>query len=364
MVALGMSFKEEAMRLDQMPYHSAPTLAVLPFRQFHIGWSWHLRALKLFPYSHLAWKRYFFDNGNGHARAAVFTTYAEAMTAADDFNQGIHDRIRQALDDPQLQTSTILKVEKTLTSGRRIRDEEELMEREAVKRNANLPRPASHSLKLAKGIERLREPLSELLEVAPYVQLAAFPEFKACLHRTGDMKWEYLGALNTKLSQACFRESIARGYGYSGFDHWGKTKALIREQLLPRANKLLQLASVRQLLAEARSRGQSVLVVGGFVFWYEEDGVPQWVVKSTGGESSGGEGTTLWNEGTILSKNHGRIVVLPYVKENGEQVQGHTKNSAHDGKALPRHPDQYVTLPFEILDGDLMIGLFGELHYE
>ncbi|MCH5532407.1 hypothetical protein L6205_25070 [Pseudomonas syringae pv. syringae] len=72
----------------------------------------------------------------------------------------------------------------------------------------------------------------------------------------------------------------------------GKTKALIREQLLPRANKLLQLASVRQLLAEARSRGQSVLVIGGFVFWYEEDGVPQWVVKSTGGESSG-EGTTL-----------------------------------------------------------------------
>ncbi len=228
----------------------------------------------------------------------MFTTYAEAMTAADDFNQGIHDRIRQALDDPQLQTPTILKVEKTLTSGRRIRDEEELMEREAVKRNANLPRPASHSLELAKGIERLREPLSELLEVAPYVQLAAFPEFKACLHCTGDMKWEYLGALNTKLSQACFRKSIARGYGYSGFDHWGKTKALIREQLLPRANKLLQLASVRQLLAETRSQGQSVLVIGGFVFWYEEDGVPQWVVKSTGSESSG-EGTTLWNEGTI-----------------------------------------------------------------
>lgn len=80
------------MRLDQMPYHSAPTLAVLPFRRFHIGWVWHLRALKLFPESQLAWKRYFFDNGNGHARGAVFTTYAEAMSAADEFNQGIHDR--------------------------------------------------------------------------------------------------------------------------------------------------------------------------------------------------------------------------------------------------------------------------------
>ena len=352
------------MRLDQMRYHSAPTLAVQPFRQFRIGWVWHLRALKLFPDGHLDWKRHYFDNGSGHARTAVFSTYAEAMSAADEFNQGIHDLVTKVLGDPQLQTSTILKVEKALTSGRRIRDEEELMEREAIKRNAHLPRPAIQDLELPSSISRLREPLSKQLHVAPYLQLAAFPDFKACLRRTAESKWEYHGALDAKLSQACFRELTARGYGLSGFDHWGQTKAQIREQLLPRANKLLQLASVRQILADARSRGQSVLVIGSFVFWYEEDGVPQWVVKSSGGESSGGEGTTLWHEGTILSKNHGRIVVLPYIKENGERVQGHTKNSAHDGKALPRHPDQYVTLPFEILDGDLMIGLFGELHYE
>ncbi|EKG29660.1 hypothetical protein [Pseudomonas avellanae] len=172
------------MRLDQMPYHSAPTLAVLPFRRFHIGWVWHLRALKLFTESHLAWKQYFFDNGSGHARGAVFTTYAEAMSAADEFNQGIHDRVRQALDDPLLQTSTILKVEKALTAGRRIRDEEELMEREAIKRNAHLPRPAIQDLELPNGIERLRGHPSKQLDVAPYLQLAAIPEFKACLHRT------------------------------------------------------------------------------------------------------------------------------------------------------------------------------------
>lgn len=352
------------MRLDQMRYHSAPTLAVQPFRQFRIGWVWHLRALKLFPDTQLAWKRHYFDNGSGHARTAVFSTYAEAISAADEFNQGMEERVKKALDDPQLQTSTILKVEKALKSGRRIRDEEELMEREAIKRNAHLPRPASHDLELSRGIERLREPLTQQLAAAPYLQLAAFPDFKACLRRTGESKWEYHGALDARLSQACFRELTARGYGLSGFDHWGQTKAQIREQLLPRANKLLQLASVRQMLADARSRGQSVLVIGGFVFWYEEDGGPQWVVKSAGGQSSSSEGTSLWYEGTILSKNHGRIVVLPYIKENGERVQGHTKNSAHDGKALPRHPDQYVTLPFEILDGDLMIGLFGELHYE
>lgn len=36
---------------------------------------------------------------------------------------------------------------------------------------------------------------------------------------------------------------------------------------------------------------------------------------------------------------------------------------SHDGKALARQRNKYVTLPFEVLKGDLMIGLFGELHY-
>ena len=352
------------MRLDQMPYHSMPTLAVFPFRQFRIGWTWQLRALKLFPESQLSWRRYFYDYGSGHARAAVFTSYDEAIKAANEFNSRTSELIAQAVTDPVLHDSIWLKVEKALTAGRRIRDEEELMEREAIKRNAHLPRPAIHELKLPSGIERLRKPLSQQIDAAPYIQLAAFPDFKACLRRTGESAWEYHGALDAKLSQACLRELTARGYGLSGFDHWGQTKAQIRALLLPRANQLLQLASVKQMLAEARMRGQRVLVCGGFVFWYEDDGVPRWVVKNTGGESSSDEGNTLWYEGTILSKNHGRIVVLPYIKENGEKVQGHTKNAPHDGKAIPRHRDQYVTLPFEILDGDLMIGLFGELHYE
>ncbi|CHK89876.1 Uncharacterised protein [Salmonella enterica subsp. enterica serovar Typhi] len=75
-------------------------------------------------------------------------------------------------------------------------------------------------------------------------------------------------------------------------------------------------------------------------------------------------GNTLWKEGTIISKNHGRIVVLPYTKENGEHVRGYTKNAPNDGNALPRHKNEYVELPFEVLEGDLMIGLLGELNYE
>ncbi|AIZ34745.1 MULTISPECIES: hypothetical protein [Pseudomonas] len=352
------------MRLDQMPYHSMPTLAVLPFRQFRIGWTWQLRALKLFPDSQLSWKRYFYDNGSGHARVAVFASYEEAMEAADEFNSRTSELVVQAVPDPVLQSSTTLKVEKALTAARRIQGEEELMEREAIKRNAHLPRLSVQELKLHNTMESLRQPLYEELERAPYVDVVALPHFNTCLRRVDDQTWEQIGALSPKRSQICLREVTAKGFGLSGADHWGRTKAQIRALLLPRANQLLQLASVKQMLAEARMRGQRVLVCGGFVFWYEDDGVPRWVVKNTGGESNSDEGNTLWHEGTILSKNHGRIVVLPYIKENGEKVQGHTKNAPHDGKALPRHSEQYVTLPFEILDGDLMIGLFGELHYE
>lgn len=166
------------------------------------------------------------------------------------------------------------------------------------------------------------------------------------------------------MAKYCEREKVAQGFGRSGRAHWGHTKAAIRSMLLPRANQLLQHASIQKILLEAKARGQRVVVIGGFVFWYEENGNVGWDIKTTGGESGVDSGNTLWQEGTILSKNHGRIVVLPYIKNSGEKVQGHTKNAPHDGKAIPRHPNEYLELPFEVLDGDLMIGLFGELHYD
>jgi hypothetical protein len=121
---------------------------------------------------------------------------------------------------------------------------------------------------------------------------------------------------------------------------------------------------MKLLLADALHRGQRVLIAGSFVFWYENGNVPKWVVKQVGASGKSKTGEAMWLEGTILSTNHGRIVVLPYIKENGEKVQGHTKNAPHDGKALLRHQNDYVELPFEVLKGDLMYSLFGELNYE
>ncbi|WDM78321.1 hypothetical protein K6979_14265 [Xanthomonas cucurbitae] len=87
-------------------------------------------------------------------------------------------------------------------------------------------------------------------------------------------------------------------------------------------------------------------------------------MKELGSAKGSSDGEALWREGTIISQNHGRIVVLPYIKEDGVKVKGHTKNAPHEGRALPRHPDDIVEIPFAEIDGDLMIGLDGELFYE
>ncbi|WP_198406648.1 hypothetical protein [Paracoccus yeei] len=62
------------------------------------------------------------------------------------------------------------------------------------------------------------------------------------------------------------RAKIANGFDLSVTAHWGKAKARIRQILLPRANQLLQLASVQRLLTEALARGERVLVSNGIVF--------------------------------------------------------------------------------------------------
>ena len=88
------------------------------------------------------------------------------------------------------------------------------------------------------------------------------------------------------------------------------------------------------------------------------------ITEENEGEEQTEDKNTLWPEGTIVSANHGRLVILPFIKENGEHVKGHTRNAPKDGPAKPRHPSQYVEIPFTKLNDDLMIGLFGELPYE
>lgn len=181
--------------------------------------------------------------------------------------------------------------------------------------------------------------------------------------RSGDNPWSIAFNGSKKGPELAQRAQIANGFGFGYRDHWGKVKAQIRKMLLPRANQLLQLASVKRLLDDALRVGDRMLVCNGIVFWYEPDGDVGWQVKQTTTLDST-DGEAIWREGTILSTNHGRLVVLPYIKENGEYVKGHTKNAPGDGPAIPRHAKDFVEIPFKSLKDDLMIGLFGELPYE
>jgi len=339
-----------------------PLLAICPFRTYGTDDRWVMKAFRLFPSGALRWTFHPVEE-NGYAKANFYFSYEEAVHAAEDFNASIRERIDE-IDLPDVdRESLLLKAEKEVTALLRRSGEEQLMLQEATRRHARDTRPHLDDLKIAGSPQKeVQASLYATLKETPYVELVNLPRFNLVLAKTIDSKWGQIRS-NQKTILLCFREKIAKGFGLSATDHWNRTKATIRSMLLPRANQLLQLASIQKILRDAEARGVKVVVIGEFVLWYEGK-TAKWIVKVSGGESSSESGNTIWCKGTIVSKNHGRIVVLPYIKENGERVQGHTKNGPHDGRATPRHPDDHVELPFEVLDGDLMIGLFGELPYE
>ncbi|MBR0727043.1 MULTISPECIES: hypothetical protein [Bradyrhizobium] len=307
---------------------------------------------------------------NGRVRGDIYPDREAALSAAASLNQTLHDALAAREMDAARKRSLQLKVAKNLQSKERLRDEEELMLAEARRRHANDPRPDPSAIVLPAESVPFRQELSEQLSDMPYLRVVIVTVretnrswHRSILYLSHDNKWSKPYIAGERSAAKAMRARIANGFGYSADDHWGKTKAKIRQILLPRANQLLQLASVQRMLAEALANGHKVLVSNGIVFWYEEDGGIGWQIKQTTSTKES-EGSTLWKEGTIRSINHGRLVILPYIKESGEQVRGHTRNGPNDGRAKPRHPDHYVDIPFAQLDGDLMIGLFGELPYE
>lgn len=351
------------MLITQMPGHKFPTIAIYPFAWHENGGVWVMHAFKVKPDGSLKWFKHYVES-EGHARSMRYQNFKEANEVAKEFNKNIRKRVNVLDFSDELKLSISLKAEKEVTAEERIANEEQLMLAESIKRSTGFPKPNKQSLILPRDKEKYRDDLFEVLAESPNVQIVQLTNHRVSLKRNGELDWSMVINTNSKTGMYVFRERIASGFGLSGIDHWGETKAKIRDSLLPRANKLLKLASVQRILDEALARGQHVVVVGTLVFWYEQGKEVGWTVKSLGGDGSSKEGETLWKEGKIVSKNHGRIVVLPYIKENGELVQGHTKNSSKDGPAMPRHRDYFLELPFEVLDGDLMVGLFGELPYE
>lgn len=311
------------------------------------------------------WRDRRIPDERGHVKMDVYAEREAAISAAEALNPQLMAALAARHMPEADRISLTLKVRKAIQSRQRLDEEEALMLAEAVRRHHDTPRQSPADVQLHPEAEPLREALAKELELYPYLRIALIGErvWPVVLYRDANNLWSKPYPANDKAALVASRARIANGFNFHHQQHWGQVKAKIRAELLPRANQLLQLASVQRMLAEALGRGERVLVSNGIVFWYEPDGQIGWTVKATTSDK-GEDGSTLWREGTIVSTNHGRLVVLPYVKDNGELVRGHTKNGPRDGRAKPRHPEHYVEIPFRELKGDLMIGLFGELPYE
>lgn len=342
-------------------------LAVWPYYR-PLNERWYMKELvdngELTP----IWRDRLIPGQNNSVRKDMYTDRSSAISAAESLNLSLEQKLANRNLNNVLRRSLELKIEKALQSKKRLADEEELMLSEALRRYVHHERQSPNELKLAIESETYRQLIADQLAIMPYLRIIKIKHIeqystKLLFTREPDGSWSKPFHATEQGAKIAERAKIANGFNLAGNQHWGKVKAEIRRILLPRANQLLQLASVQRLLAEALARGERMLVSNGIVFWYENGGEIGWEIKETSSNREA-ENATIWKEGVILSKNHGRLIILPYIKDDGEKVGGYTKNAPNDGPALPRHPDHYVSIPFTMYDGDLMIKLLGELPYE
>ena len=349
-----------------MHVNNKNTLAYKEFAVWPTRWEgvspWIMYSLILNHNYELKWKCRYVLEGERY-RGQAFSNYNDAVLFAQEINESLSWEQYRSEYNPEFFNSLILKVEKEKLRKSRLLNEEQSMLDISIKRNRGI-KIRYDDVKIESEIFQPHKDLFiEHLINYPYVEILSIPKFHNHLFILENGVWVEGNLYGKKAAKVSYQETIARGFGLSGLSHWGKTKAAIREMMLPRVNKLLGLASVKRMLADAEKRGQNVLLVDGYVFW-RENSTLKWEVKIASYSKSDSKGNTLWIDGTISSKNHRRIVVLPYIKSDGTKVKGHTKNSSNEGKALPRHKSDYLDFPFEISKGDAMRGLLGELYYD
>lgn len=291
------------------------------------------------------------------------TARAEARRLSRELSPDIDlDKIHENGGD-----SRSLKLSKAVVASIRHDDEQALMFAEAKRRNGELVAPRLDQLTLSGGSEEDLIELHSKLEELPYLRTVTLGRSvtQSIFTSLDGLSWRRAtnGYLSRREAEIVHRARISEGFGISPFEHWGKTKAAIRKILLPRAIELLQLEPMKAMLATALAEGKTAVVLDRFVFWYEADGAIGWTVKELGDPSKTDRDPAEWAQGTIISKNFGRIVVLPFTKDDGERVNGYTRNGPGDGPAKPRAPGQYKEIPFTRLSGDAALGLLGELPY-
>ncbi|EPX56962.1 hypothetical protein D187_006716 [Cystobacter fuscus DSM 2262] len=318
-----------------------------------------------------------YDNGEQgwlyHRTRTLFRWKTEQYSSLEAATEAAERILAEEANREAMQESTRLRQRKKHDSLKRLSDEEAQMREEAKSLWANKPRPSPENIEIdptnPKAIRLILEKLSEM----PYLRHIWVDDYwPGSLYFSQDgFHWKpdpefvkaHLDAVRKRAREIAKRAEIAEAWGIDPRGRWNEIKAKVRRHLKPRANELLEQASVKRLLDEALARGCKAILYQNIMFWYEEKEL-HWEIKEAQRAHDAARGNSLWIEGKIISKNHGRIIILPYIKEDGTKNNGHTKNAPGDGPALPRHPADYVEIPFEIYNGDLMIGLKGELPYE
>jgi len=324
---------------------------------------WFVQVLVARGASPPSWRRHH-PNDTPEIPARAFPIREEAEARAHELNT-LFDQ--ELANEPiaERRISLQLRAQKARQSHQRLQQEEELMLAIARARGLSEVPVAILPARLHPDSEPHREEIEAELSQYPYIRSIGFGDRlrRQLIQRQKDGSWSKPFRASRQGLKCAYRAPIANGFGLSEFDHYGKTKAAIRQMLLPEASRILTMRGVQRLLADALSRGKRAVVWGSYVFWYEQGGIG-WQVKERSGSPDSEDDEAIWFEGKIHSVNFGRIVVLPYIKSNGERVRGHTKNAPHDGPAKPRAPGEELVLEFEQLDGDLMRGLLGEFRYE
>jgi hypothetical protein len=127
-------------------------------------------------------------------------------------------------------------------------------------------------------------------------------------------------------------------------------KSRLLAQLKPEVLDALHRKDVQDLLAKARLENKSFVVIGDWGFWWNAQ-AGHWEQREfERGESGNADapGSRLWREGRIWSRNHGRIIVLPFTKADGTNVDGYTRNAPYHGRAEPKAEPEEI--PFEVYD--------------
>lgn len=224
---------------------------------------------------------------------------------------------------------------------------------------ANQRPPAREAMSLGSDChssepENVLDSIHRTLSARPYLRhvLTNFGEFLRLWTSRDGLIWQEWGSYEKwdRKRQVASRARATDAFGESPFEHWGKVRGRLLERLKSPELDLLHREDVIARLAEARSRGIDFVVIGivGFI-WDAEAG--EWQRRDVERPDTVGgreQVSTLWREGRIVSNNHGRIIVLPFIKQDGSKVEGHTRNAPFLGPAEPRAVP--VEIPFAVYD--------------